>query len=121
MAITFPCGSVEEFVLSSNRRKQLQIDSDTKDNDDSTNIHLQSGIIYGSDKHLHFHFLEIENEITSILVNIDNLDNLSESDSNKKKLLLNESNKIMSKYQKKRTKNNMTPQLIREVENYYSS
>ena len=95
----YPCGSIEEFVLSSNRRKLLGIGNDTKDEHDSTDIG-HSSIIYGSDEHLYFHLLQIENEITNILMNNNgNLDNLSESNSNKIKSLLKEATDKTSNYE----------------------
>eukprot|EP01084_Bolivina_argentea_P239473 402513_1 len=100
----YPCGAIEEFVLSPNRRKLLQIENRTKDNDSKQTE--QSSIIYGSDTHLYYHLLQIENEITAILMNNTNLHNLSQVDTNNIKSLLNEANELISKYKnKKKTKN----------------
>ena len=95
---------MEEFVLSSNRRQLLQIENDTKDGQE-TKIELNSSIIYGSDKHLYFHLLQIENEITNILINNKDLNNLAESDSFTIISLLNEANDIILKYEETRNKN----------------
>ena len=104
MESALPCGSIEEFVLSSNRRKLLGIDNDTEDENmhDST-LSEYSSIMHGSDEYLYFHRLQIENEITNILIN-NNLDDLSESDTNKLKSLLNEANDIISKYEEKNSR-----------------
>ena len=94
MATSFPCGSLEEFVLSSNRRQLLQVENDTKQNEEAE---LQrSSITYGSDQHLYFHLLQIENEITNILTNNNDLNNLSQSDTFKIKSLLQEANNAIS-------------------------
>ena len=68
MATSYPCGSIEEFVLSSNRRKLLGIENDTKDNDDSQEIQHPS-IISGSDEHLYFHLLQITLQSLKTLLN----------------------------------------------------
>ena len=94
---------LEEFVLSPNRRNLLQIENeqDIKENDSIDND-TQSLIFYGSDKHLYFHLLQIENEITNILMNNNNLNNLSSSDSGKIISLLNEADNVISKYDERK-------------------
>ena len=61
--------NLEQFVLSSNRRKLLQIarDDEEKQTKDVTNDEI-SGILFGSNEHKYYHLLQIENEITSILI-----------------------------------------------------
>ena len=94
--------TLEDFVLSPNRRKLLQIENenDTKE-DESMEDEQQSSIIYGSHQHLYFHLLQIENEITNILLNND-INNLSSSNINEIKSLLNEANNVITKYEKKK-------------------
>ena len=101
MDTAYPCGGVEEFVLSSNRRKLLQIGNHTKDGEEYQEIE-QASIVHGSEKHLYFHSLQIENEITSILVNNKDLDKISDSDSFAIKSLLNEAHDIISKHEDSR-------------------
>ena len=102
---TFPCGDLEKFVLSKNRRKFLQIqrDDETKqDPDDATPI---SSLLYGSSEHTVFYLQQIENEITAILIKYNNdLNNLSNQDQNELKILLTEANTVINKY--KQNKNN---------------
>ena len=87
--------TLEEFVLSNNRRKLLQIDTE---NDDSKNFEISpSSIIHGSEEHKYYHLLQIENEITQILINNKDLNNASQDDIDKIKSLLNEANDIISK------------------------
>ena len=90
----------EEFLLSNNRRKLLQIDrEDTKTKQDVNDIDsISSSIIYGSEQHQYYHLLQIENEITNILINNKDLNNASQDDTDKIKSLLNEANGIINKY-----------------------
>eukprot|EP01084_Bolivina_argentea_P312975 541901_1 len=91
--------TAEEFVFSTNRRKLLGIQNDTNDNSDFE----PSSIVYGSGQHLHYQLLQIENEITAILINND-LDNIPKADTNKIQLLLNEATDIISKYELNKNK-----------------
>ena len=96
--------ALEEFVLSNNRRKLLQIDTE---NDDSKNQTSSSSIIYGSEEHKYYHLLQIENEITQILMDNKDLHNASQDDIDKIKSLLNEANDVIIKWnENKKDKNN---------------
>lgn len=102
---------LEEFVLSNDRRKLLQIDdeqAETKNEEkiDDAFANLASSIIYGTDDHKYYHLLQIENEITSILMNNNDLNKASQDDINKLKSLLNEASDIIIKYNENKKDNN---------------
>ena len=107
---TFPAGELEKFVLSSNRRKLLGIerDDDTKqDPDDKTPT---SSLLYGSNEHTKYYLQQIENEITSILIKYNSksnpIDSLSDEDKSIIKTLLTESQQVINKYNKNKSKSN---------------
>eukprot|EP01084_Bolivina_argentea_P068153 124044_1 len=106
---TFPCGDLEKFVLSSNRRKLLQIEREDETKQDPDAPTPISSLLYGSNEHTKYYLQVIENEITSILLkynNDNNLDNISENDQNTIKSLLTEANTIINKYKKNKSQSN---------------
>eukprot|EP01084_Bolivina_argentea_P081945 148392_1 len=104
----YPCGHVEEFVLCSNRRKLLQVETDNEATDDEKRAvnGPSSSILYGS-HHAYYHLLQIENEITAILFNCNDLNTLAKSDISKLKSLLVEANDIILKYKQNNNSNNI--------------
>eukprot|EP01084_Bolivina_argentea_P110401 197145_1 len=93
--------NLEQFVLSSNRRKLLQLKTNQNDTKDDDNVAINTTILHGSNEHIYYHLLQIENELTSILVNNNDLSTASKYDIDKIKSLLNEANDIIMTYNKK--------------------
>eukprot|EP01084_Bolivina_argentea_P054504 99945_1 len=102
-------GSIESFVLSSNRRQLLNIQSNDQV---ETKFNEGTKIPMNEHEHTYYHLLQIENEITSILIqyknNINDLMELSDSDKNKIKSLLNEAQNIILKYKSDDNNNNVS-------------
>eukprot|EP01083_Nonionella_stella_P317539 1156843_1 len=106
---TFPAGDLEKFVLSSNRKKLLQIerDEDTKQEDDMDTLPPTLSSLYGSTQHTKYHLQQIENDITHILIQYQNgLDCISDDHKNALESLLNEANTIIHKFTKNKNQLN---------------
>lgn len=109
---TFPAGDLEKFVLSSDRRKLLGIqrDDETKQDPDESKLQHTSSLLYGSNEHTVYYLQQIENEITSILIKYNSksnpIDSLSDEDKSIIKTLLTESQQVINKYNKNKSKSN---------------
>eukprot|EP01084_Bolivina_argentea_P072953 132415_1 len=95
--------NLENYVLSSNRRKLLNIQND--DEKHAKADKSSSSLLYGSSEHTKYCLLQIENEITSILIQCkDNI--ISDNYKNTIKSLLNEANVIIDRNIKNKNTSN---------------
>eukprot|EP01084_Bolivina_argentea_P298372 514154_1 len=99
-ASRLPCGCLELFVFSTDRRKLLSLtkpNNDTKQDEKETNPQIKSVFITGSEDEYYYTMLQIENEIEK-----ESLKQSNNNTHNRNKLnaLQNEFNKWIDKAKK---------------------
>ena len=103
---TFPAGDLEKFVLSANRRKLLGIERDDETKQDPDAATGTSMLLRGSAEHTKYHLQQIENEITSILLQYHDSDGglaaLSDEDKSAVRSLLTEANGVVKEAKKQK-------------------